>query len=533
MALYLPFLSTDRLSNGRRHGVCAEDDAPVATIALHGGVLRLGHVDRAAYALRVRRGQTLADAKAIAPRLVTFNDDPAADRRQLEALAVWADRFSPIVHIEAADTLFLDVTGCAHLFGGEEGLLRCAMEELGEQSFAVRAAIADTPGAAWAMAHAHPEPLSISPPTRVASDLAGLAIWSLRVERATVDALGRVGVNTIGTLLHLPRSSLASRFGEGLLERIDQALGDVAEVLTPYRPAPVLKASIRFGSPTDRLDVLMEGLRRTLDQFCETLSRQVAGVCQVFVTLYCAGDDARPDAGDMDHPVESRDRTRAVTLPVSLSQPTRSARHLFSLLRVGIETLSLACPAESLVLWAKETEPLDDWQDELFNTEESDDRVLNDLVDRLSMRLGVRAVVKPEPVSDHQPERAFRYVSITEHSSRYEHGGAALDHAVRLQTQRSLRAADRNSMRPLRLSAKPREVLATAVVPEGPPLSFRFQGTTYAVQESVGPERIETGWWRGPHVRRDYYRVTTGQGAHAWLFRERDTDRWFLQGWFD
>ena len=499
--------------------MAAKDHVPVATISAHANTLRIIHVNRTAYDLRIRPGQMLADAKATVPELVTYNDDPAADRRQLETLAIWGDCFSPVVHIEGDDSLILDVTGCERLFDGEEKLLHRAIDGLSAQGFTARGAIADTPGAAWALARAHPESAVISRPGQTAADLVPLPVWSLRIDAKTTAALASVGVETVASLLHLPRSSLASRFGEELLERIDQALGDLPEVLTPYRPQPVLTSPIHFGAATARIDMLQEAIHRALERFCEKLERQVAGVCQMFVTFYC------PNVA-----TERGTETRTVTFPVNLSMPTRSVKHLGLLLAVVLDGLRLPAPADSLTLWARRIDPLDDWQEELFTTDSSDERELGDFVDRLAVRLGPQAVVRPELLSEHQPEEAFRYVSLT--GSR---GGSQPRAAYRqssVDKQQSAIAAPLGP-RPLCLSPRPLEIAATAIVPEGPPIAFRLNGTQQTVAKSVGPERIETGWWRGAHLKRDYYRVTTEDGRRFWLFRERDTGRWFLHGWFD
>jgi len=312
-------------------------------------------------------------------------------------------------------------------------------------------------------------------------------------------------VETIASLLHLPRSSLTARFGESVLDRIDQAMGDLPEVLVPYRPQPVLTSRFAFGAATTRIDVLAEAMRRALEGFCDKLARRAAGVRQAFVTFYC------PDVV-----TEVGRETRTVTLHVDLSHPTRSVKHLSSLLAVAFESLRLPAPADAVMLWAREIDSLDGWQEELFSTDSGDARELGDLLDRLAVRLGPKAVVGPRLLSEHQPERAFEYVSLV---------GAV--------KRRGRPPAPPPGPRPFRLLPLPVEVAATALVPEGPPISFRLQGARYVVAKSVGPERIETGWWRGPHLKRDYYRVMTGDGRRGWLFRERDTQKWFLHGWFD
>ncbi len=575
LALYLPYLSSERarrdedrqlsivdcrLSNEQSRQSQIDNRAiPIVTIAPDGQTLRVVHLNASAEALRLRRGQSLAEAKALVPGLHTVDDDPLADRRQLESLAVWAQCLSPTVHIEGEDTLILDVTGCqrlwsrkgrSHVESGDEGtegrrdgghqlaignalnetpdanLLRYAIEGIHRRGFTVRGAVADAPGAAWALVHAHREPEFISAPGLTAADLTPLPVWSLRVDEKTVEALRLVGVETVGALLHLPRSSLASRFGEGVLERIDQALGDLSEVLTPYVATPTVSARLEWGTPIAQWDLLNEALRRAVQQFCEELSRKVAGVRQAMVTFYCPGVTARGGV-----------TTQPVTLEVSLSRPTRSVKHLLGLLRVQLEQLRLPGGAEAVMVWANDIEGCDDPQCELFETTTVDTRALGDLLDRLAVRLGSDAVVRPQAVSDHQPECAFRYISLvkTELGRAADFGprGRASTAESSRRLKPAAQIAESIGPRPLRLSPRPIPIMAMSIVPDGPPIAFRHQGKQHAISESVGPERIETGWWRGPHVRRDYYHVTTEGGLRCWLFRDRVHAQWFLHGWFD
>jgi protein ImuB len=535
LALYLPYLSTERRRRDDLSSVecrlsieqpaasqslidTRQSPMPIVTIAPDGQTLRLVHLNAAAEALRLHHGQTLAEAKALVPELGTYNDDPLVDRQQLENLAVWAQCLSPTVHIEGEDTLFLDVTGCDRLFGGEANLLRSALEGIHARGFTGRGTIADTPGAAWALAHAGGEPEFASGPGCTAADLAPLPVWSLRVDEKIAEALRLVGVETVGSLLHLPRSSLASRFGEDVLNRIDQALGDLPEVLTPYMPQPVLSARLDWGTPIAQWDLLHEAVRRAVCNFCEDLSRRVAGVRQMMVTFYCPG--VTSDNGTT---------TRPMTISVALSRPTRSAKHLLTLLKVQLEDLRLPAGADGLMVWALEIEALDDPQGELFATPTVDVRALGDLLDRLAVRLGTEAVVRPQHVSDHQPECAFRYESVVKRTADSSSRGSGIE------PPRRLKPAAHNAVapRPLRLSARPLPIVAMSVVPDGPPIAFRYRGKQHAIAEAIGPERIETGWWRGPHVRRDYYRVVTEDGLRCWLFRDRVREQWLLHGWFD
>ena len=536
--------------------------APVVVTATQASVVRVVAADARAVRAGIRVGMTLAEARASlpsvpsvssvssrasvpsvrsVPSLVARPHDPAADRAALESLAVWADRFSPYVHLEGDDTLLLDVSGCHRLFPDEETLLRRVVDGVGELGYAARGALADTPGAAWALAHAHPADQIVAAPGRTAAALAPLPVGALRVEPGILAALGALGVETIEALLHLPRASLGARFGDDLLYRLDQALGDEPEVLTPFRPTAVLRSGLRIGRPTDRHDVLCEAVERTLACFCEQLERRVAGVRQLFVTFHCP-------------------ELRPITLELNVSRATRSVRHLRSLLTGGLDNLQLPTGAAGVTLWARRVEPLDGWQDELFETGRADGEDLAELIDRLSNRLGPSAVVRPLPVSDHQPERAFEYVPLIGRGTR---GAKVGTRSVELEgrsagigaqgSEREARNAELGtrsagrgtrgagvllpashfSLRPLRLLPRPVEVSVIAVVPEGPPSCFDWKGSREVIVDCAGPERLETGWWRGRHVRRDYFRAACRSGRGCWLFRQRETGQWFVHGWFD
>jgi protein ImuB len=257
-------------------------------------------------------------------------------------------------------------------------------------------------------------------------------------------------------------------------------------------------------------------------------------VRQLFVTFYCP-------------------ELRPITFELKVSRPTRSVRHLRSMLTATLDNLQLPTGATGVTLWARRVEPLDAWQDELFDTGRADQEGLADLIDRLSSHLGPTAVVRPHPLSDHQPERTFEYVPLVDYGlANAEAESEKLE--VRsekrvlpegivtgtvLTSNFSLRSSPFSLLtshfpsRPLRLLPKPVEVPVIAVVPEGPPSCFDWKGAREEITDCVGPERLETGWWRGQHVRRDYFRVTCRSGRGCWLFRQCETSRWFLHGWFD
>lgn len=463
---------------------------------------------------------TLAEAKALLPQLQIEEADPEADRRELDALAEWAQAFSPIVQIDPPDTLLLDVTGCQRLFKGDRNLLHRALTGLLAEGFSTRGAVAGTPGAAWAIAHTHDDYAVVTPPGRDVEILSRLPVSSLRIDGPTVKTLQSVGVETIEALLHLPRSSLATRFGDALLRRLDQALGNVPEPLTPFAPPPVLRASVRLGAATDRRDLVRQAVDHVLTQFCEQLSCKAAGITRLYVTFH--------------HP-----ETTPTTFPLDVSRPTRSFKRLTGLLDARLDQVHLPAATDGVIIWSRQAEPLGDRQGMLFETDEPDGEEIADLVDRLSVRLGSRSVVRVTLESDHQPERAYAYAPCVNTSDRTKTASSRRRRQAHSQSKARANESEPPKdpppagTRPLRVWAKPVKVPVMAVFPDGPPRTFRFASTEHVVAACTGPERMETGWWRGPHIQRDYYRVLTQTGQAFWLFRDKAKTGWYIHGVFD
>ncbi|NOT01895.1 MAG: DNA polymerase Y family protein [Phycisphaerales bacterium] len=579
MCLYIPYLPLERLkteyrsrrasgaeSDHRPGNGSAPDEAAWVVTRPRGGVVRVVRCDASAARGGVRAGMTLAEANTLMPDLRAEPHDAEADAAALRALAGWAHAFSPVVHVEDDESLILDVTGCARLFRGEVNLLRQALDGLRDRGFSARGAIADTPGAAWAMAHAHDEPAVVTQPGRDVEDLLRLPAAALRIDGRTAAALHRVGVETIEGVIYLPRASLGARFGADLLRRLDQALGNVAEVLTPFRPAAMVRVAFPFGGATDRLDTVQEAMGRVLASFCEELGRQVAGVTR-WHAAFC-----HPDGPP-------------TVLTVEASRPTRDARRLHRLLAMRLERSPLRGKTDGLIVWTRDAEPLDGAQQGLFDMEVDEADALADLVDRLSARLGSGSVSGVALVDDHQPERGYVLGEGTkghrDEGTKGERGNAetlkrrdaemgregdggislhgervgAFDHRDpthrcatdgaptlearnwKLETRSGARAFKvpeaGTGGRPMCVMAAPVEVPVTAVAPEGPPARFRWRSAEHEVASCVGPERVETGWWRGREVRRDYFRVVSTTGQAFWLFREGGSGRWYVHGVFD
>ena len=450
-----------------------------------------------------------------APRL--FPHDPLADREALEALAEWSARFGPIVGLEdsaAPESLLLDVTGLAHLFGGEAALAERIVHDLALRGLTVRVAVADTLGAAWATAHFHSAFINHQssiinlPPGGTLPALRPLPVAALRIPEETVELLRQLGIDRIGQLEALPRRELSSRFGPQLLARWDQAIGRLAEPVPVHVQPPKLEAHWSPEHPTAR----REAIEAALEQLIGQVARQLARLGRGAVRLECRLDCSSGSSG----------RSAQVRVSVGLFRPTASAGHLSSLARMQFERLRLPGPLSAMQVTAATTAPLLEDQQELFFHGDGSSRrhahYLADLIDRLSSRLGRRSVLRARLVSDAQPELAWRYEAIVEGSRR---------RAPRRQTPTEL------PPRPLRLLRRPVALAVTSVLPDGPPARFQFSGRSHRIANSWGPERIETGWWRNRTVGRDYYQIETTTGGRYWLFRRLRDGRWFLHGTFE
>lgn len=513
----------------------------------------------------IRVGTTLGQAQALAPPLLVAPDEPARDMWLLRKLADWAIRFSPLVEPVPPDMLVVDITGCQLLFGGERQIAVQALTGLQAQGFAAQAAVADTVGAAWALAVAGDAVVTVVPPGRAAEWLAPLPPTALRLEANVAAQLDQLGVRTIGALLALPRALLPARFGPEVVQRLQQALGDTCEPLNPHVLEPPPYARRVFETPVTEWAIVAAVVQKLwADVHAQVLQRGRALRRLQCVVYYQA---VAP---------------RVVT--VGLSRASRTVAHVAELLTRRLEQVDVAPGVTALVLRALQTARFVGAQFDLFEPQDPvADEALGTLVDRLSARLGRRAVACVEAVADHQPELAYRYVGYGEEersrdreiegsreratvchcsvrsataSAAATTEGTASERAAQASatanegsraTGACLRLGDgcerempeievapvsATSPRPAQLFRRPIPVRVVAVVPDGPPAWFFYNSTQHIVTQAWGPERIETGWWRGPDVRRDYYRVATESGVQWWLFHDAATAAWYLHGVF-
>jgi len=453
-------------------------------------------------------------------------------REALERLVPWCGQFSPSVGVDALEppeSLLFDVTGLAHLFHGEETLIGHVGREFGRRGLSTRIALADTLGAAWALAHYPIENLQFAicnlqlpgspivvPPGKTRAALLPLPVEALRLSADCVETLRELGLRQIGQLLRFSRDSLATRFGPELLVRLDQAMGVVEEVIAACHPLPQVEAETVFEHPTDRPAVIEQALERQLEQIARQLSPRRQGVQE----LVCCFRGETGKAGEFT---------------VGLYRPSAAPRHLAELIEMQwlAAQRKLAEPIASLRLSVTVAAPLELEQQELFGDRgQYDPRQTAILVDRLSSRLGRSSVVRPRLLPEAQPELTWRYEPWVGGAQRRPASSAKKRPAQR-QTFSHCASCKWPLTRPLSLAQRPVLLEVVSMAPHGPPLAFSLFGQQHRIERTWGPERIQTGWWRGRSVRRDYYRVETITGRWFWLFRQLSDGRWYFHGAFD
>lgn len=468
----------------------------------------------------------MATNPSVTDTLVAEPTDPIADRKALQQLALQCQTYSPLVGVEESETpdsLLLEITGCEAHFGGEQALALQLWNEFSRYPYHARVAVADTVGAAWAMAHfgdhfgvSGNHPVTVIPEGQHVHAIRTLPIAGLRLSPRILETLNKLDLRNIGQLEKLPRTTLPARFGKELLRRLDQAWGIAHELILPeHAPEPV-HAVWNSEEPHANRETLELVQRELLDQILALLQPQRLGIRE----LQCRF------TGTVD----------SLTLTLRLVQPSLDQRHLWDLLRLEWERQERSflksklpaprCMTEGMTairLEASITAPLKVRQQTLFDLEpdQKQAQAFRQFVERLSSRLGSQAVLRPHPVPDAQPEYACEYAA-------WEEAGSRLALAESDAWETSLARS-----RPLRLLIAPEPLRVFSPASDGPPRRI-WRGTQQLrIVRTWGPERIETGWWREHEVQRDYYRVETEQGQRLWIFQCQETGHWFLHGAYE
>lgn len=501
VSLFLPTWPTDRV---RRK---AGDAAPLAEIPL----VLIGRdknrrvvlaADGAALAAGLRPRMPVTKAQVLVPGLAVQDADPKADAEALERLAVWMLRFAPIVAPDAPDGIVIDTTGADHLHGGEAAMLEGMVGRLAMSGIAARAAIADSWGAAHALARYGGQGISIAPVGHGQSILEPLALEALRITPSTAAELRRLGFHRIGDLLNQPRAPLALRFGPEIGRRIDQALGHAAEPIEQVRPPDIVEVRRAFAEPIGAAETLARYIGKLVAQLCALMEQRGLGARRL--DLVCQRVDSQAQA-----------------IRVGMAMPVRDAKRLTRLLCDKIETIAPGFGIEIMSLAATSAEPLERTQVVSSLVEENVPDV-SDLIDTLVNRVGERAVYRLAPVASDVPERSVSRIPATAEDTGASWPG--------------------HWPRPSRLLPQPDPVETVALLPDHPPVSFTWRGVRRRIKRADGPERVFGEWWKRDAelvAVRDYFRVEDDAGERYWLYRSGDGEdaatgshRWFLHGVF-
>ena len=472
--------------------------------------MQIASLDDAAAALGLEPGLPLANARAISPELVVHDADPAADAELLNAIADWCDRFTPLVALDAPHGLLLDITGCAHLFGGEKALMQAACAGLARQGFIVSAGIASTAVCARALARVqHGRIVATGDEARA---IAPLPVFALGGDEAVTRGLRRAGLKTIGDVAARAPQEITARFGADFTSLLRQALGQQDAPISPRKPLPDYVAEKRFAEPIASNDAIIPVLHALVATLAGAMETNGKGARRFEVGFF---------------------RTDGVVrlLAVNTAQPVTRPEAIIRLFRERLE--SLADPLDpgfgfDLVrMCASVTETMEEVQHDL-DRNVHDSAEVSALIDRIAARLGGRRVVVHLPHGSHIPERAV----IEAPAQHY------LAEAMRAEWP--ARIAAEPPRRPLRLLERPEPVQVIAQVPDGPPVRFQWRRAMHVVVRAEGPERIAMEWWQHEaHCpTRDYFRVEDEAGLRFWLYRdglyERETAQphWYMHGMF-
>ena len=436
--------------------------------------------NEAAASAGIKRGMPVSAAHALAANLQVRTRDPQKEQKALAGIAAWAIRFTPTVSLASRDEILLEISGCLRLFGGLRplgGRIRAGLAEIG---YRATVTLAPTPTAALLLAR-HGVDTSIDDRHELRRSLAPLRLGVLDQPAQTVALLATMGVRTLRDLWALPRDGLARRFGQGLLDETDRALGRLPDPRLPFAPPRRYASTLELPAPVQETEPLLFAAKRLVLELAGYLALRQIGVTRLHLRLAHA-------------------RHAATTVVLGLSAPNREAAHLVTLLREKLSTVALPEAVESMTLVAAEVRPLGSHSASLLPDSGPAHAERWRIIEHLRARLGVEAVHGLEVFPDHRPERAWRRALP----------GEAVD-------------GNGTMPRPLWLLPQPRRLQA---------------GESLAVMDQPlvlldGPERVESGWWDDFDVKRDYFVARDSAGSKLWLYRERPDGRdWFVHGLF-
>lgn len=471
LCIWMPRLPVNRFG---RTGLPV-DDCLFAVTAEDKNAVRLVSLNKHARRAGLYAGMTLATARAAAPQLITVAEEPLRDEAFLKTLQRWCVKFTPWSACHGKDSLLLNITGCAHLLGGEAAMAEAILQELKDMQVEARIGIADTKGAARAAAQYGAKGRTIIEAGQTREHLALFPIDALFSDEKSTFELRRLGLKRIGDLYPLKSSDLARRFGFGLLRAYEKLLGVASDPVAPAAAQPTFAARMSFPDPIGLMDDVSEALKRLTEQVCKRLSNHDYGVRALRLSCYRADK-------------------HQIHLDIGLARPTQDARQIIQQFALKLDKVNAGDGIDMIRLSALKMEPFKPTQRIFAEAEKQND--LDELIATLGNQLGFDRVLRWEPVPSHLPRRSFRFVEAVQHKEKASWAA--------------------NFSRPL--AAFSNEPI-TVLTPGRPPKSFRWRNKAYNTVRYKGPERIGPEWWKGPDSEdlRDYWRIEGDDGSRLWL----------------
>ena len=490
VSMWFPSLPSDRALRARAFKT-AHNNRPFVLTHHEKNADRIYCLNRAAESRGLHRGMGFSDARAYCPDLQSHPANTVADARFLQMLARWSKHYCPWVGLDGTDGLMLNITGSAHLFGGETALLDNIRHRIERAGLNGRVAVADTRGAAWALTHYG----GSNDAALQTENITSLPVAALRLTPKADTALQRLGLRTIADLMALPRATIARRFGPDVVLRLDQAMGAQAETISPLGDTPHYGVRMTLPDPIGLSTDVMAGIARLLDRLCAKLKDNDMGARQLQLSL------RRVDQG-------------AQNVELRLAAPLRDTARILPLFERGISAVQAGFGIDQLRLEATQVEPLLKTQIVRSNVTHASE--LDDLITRIGNRIGLINIQRFLPADSHIPERSF-LIAPAAYST-------ASGPWVTLRP------------RPLRLFP-PEPIAGTgARIGASPPQRFHWRRMALTTGRATGPERIAPEWWlpdeNWQSGLRDYWKVETTQGWRLWLFYTPQNPGWFVQGEF-
>ncbi len=444
-------------------------------------------------------GMIVADAKITFPNVQVFDDKIELADKLLNKLAIWSVKYTPVAAIDLPNGLILDISGCTHLWGSEEAYLKDIISKLKGLGYHIRAAMADTIGTAWAVSRFGKEKAIIKHGEQREA-LMVLPPAALRIQSNIADQLQKLGFYQVKSFMKMQRSALRRRFGEHLLLRLDQALGNKDEIIKPVIPVEAYSERLPCLEPIQTATGIEIALQKLLEALCGRLQKESKGLRTATFKCYRVDDNIEQ-------------------IKIRTNHPSNSTKHLFKLFEIKIATIEPALGIELFIIEAMKTEDVQSSQQTFWTMNSSlECREVAELLDNLENNFGNNIIHRYLPAERHLPE-----------------------HSIKLATSLKEKPTTEwrtDKLRPPHLFNNPQLIEVTAPIPDYRPMNFRYNGKLHKVIKADACERIESEWWLNKERHRDYYIVQTEEGKCYWLFRlghydDNRNPEWFVHGFFE